>query len=111
MAEARRPRSAGSTSVHEARRAFRAALLEPGGEFIATKHFTQQMASRRFDMNDVVQIARTGRIPNPPEYDMSHGEWKWRIEGRAVDGRIVYVVFSLLGDKQVKGITIVAPWR
>jgi hypothetical protein len=69
------------------------------------------MASRGFDMTDVIQIARTGRIPNPPEYDMGHGEWKWRIEGRAVDSRTVYVVFSVLGIRQVKGITIEAPWR
>jgi hypothetical protein len=70
-----------------------------------------RLGARRFDMNDVVQLARTGRIPNPPEYDMSRDEWQWRIEGQAMDGRKVYVVFSVLSDQQIKGITIEAPWR
>lgn len=86
-------------------------MLESGREFIETRHFKDRMAARRFDMNDVIHPARTGRILNPPEYDMGHGEWQWRIEGRAVDGRTVYVVFSILGEKQVKGFTIEVPWR
>jgi hypothetical protein len=45
-------------------------LLESGREFIETRHFKDRMAARRFDMNDVIHLARTGRILNPPEYDM-----------------------------------------
>ncbi len=55
--------------------------------------------------------ARTGRIHTPPEWDMAHGEWTWRIEGQAVDGRMVFVVFSILGEKTVKGITMETPER
>jgi hypothetical protein len=42
---------------------------------------------------------------------MAHGEWTWRIEGQAVDGRTAYVVFSIVGEKTVKGITIETPGR
>ncbi len=69
------------------------------------------MAERGFELTDVVLLARNGRIPNPPEFDVKHREEKWRIEGKAIDGRAVYVVFSVLGDKRVKGITIETPRR
>lgn len=95
----------------QAVRAFRGALLDLTGEFIATKHFNERLVERQFDVTDVIQLARTGRILHPPEWDTGHGDWTWRIEGRAVDGRMVYVVFSVLGPKQVKGITIEKPRR
>jgi uncharacterized DUF497 family protein len=66
---------------------------------------------RGFELTDVVELARSGRIFNPPEFDVKHGEWKWRIEGKAIDRRAVYVVFSVLGDKTVKAITIATPGR
>jgi len=69
------------------------------------------MVERQFDMADVVQLARTGVIRNPPEWDTKHGERLWRIEGKAVDNRTVYVVFSLPKQNQVKGITIETPER
>jgi len=75
------------------------------------KHFKERMVERQFDLTDVGHVARSGRIHNPPEWDIAHGEWTWRIEGRAVDGRTVYVVFSVVGEKTVKGITIESPGR
>jgi len=98
-------------SAAQARKAFREALLEPDGTFISVKHFKQRMVERQFDLTDVGHVARSGRIHNPPEWDIAHGEWTWRIEGRAVDGRTVYVVFSVVGEKTVKGITIESPGR
>src|SRR3989304_3765940 len=91
-------------SSPQARQAFREALLDPKGEFTATRHFTERMRERRFDLADVIQIARVGRIYNPPEWDTRHGEWTWRIEGKALDGRAVYGGFSLLGKRRGKGI-------
>lgn len=98
-------------TAQQARNAFRAALLEQRGEFIQLKHFKERMAERGFELTDVVLLARNGRILNPPEFDVKHREEKWRIEGKAIDGRAVYVVFSVLGDKRVKGITIETPGR
>lgn len=98
-------------TAEQARKAFRAALLEEQGVFIALKHFKERMGERGFELTDVVALARSGRIFNPPEFDVKHREWKWRIEGKAIDRRAVYVVFSVLGDKTVKGITIETPGR
>jgi len=61
-------------SAAQARKAFREALLEPDGTFISVKHFKQRIMERRFDLNDVGDVARSGRIHNPPEWDIAHGE-------------------------------------
>jgi uncharacterized protein DUF4258 len=98
-------------SAEQARQAFRRPILGSEGEFLTTKHFKERMIERHFDMADVLHLARTGVIHNPPEWDTKHGEWLWRIEGKAVDGRRVYVVFSLPRQHQVKGVTIETPAR
>ncbi len=76
-----------------------------------SRHFEERMAQRGFGLLDVERLAREGRIFNPPEWDVAHGAWVWRIEGRAVDGRAVYVVFSVNAPKRVTGITIETPGR
>jgi hypothetical protein len=73
------------------------------------KHLKERMLERGFDAADILALAHNGRVLNPPEFDVKHGEWKWRIEGKAIDGRAVYVVFSVLSGKAVKGITIETP--
>ena len=98
-------------SKAQAREAFRGARLEPAGIFIETKHFKERLTEGRFDVNDLKTLARTGAVLNPPEWDVKHGEWVWRIEGRAQDGRTAYVVFGVLGPHQVKAITIETPGR
>jgi len=44
----------------QAVRAFRGALLEPTGEFIATKHFNERLVERQFDLTDVIQLRSQG---------------------------------------------------
>ena len=106
MPEPKYTRGPRPLSAEQARQAFRGPLLGSEGEFLATKHFKGRMLERQCDMADVMQLARTGVIHNPPEWDTKHGEWLWRIEGKAVDGRTVYVVFGLPRPHQVKGVTI-----
>ena len=64
------------------------------------------MRQRRFDNLDLVNLAYEGRIFAPPQWDARHREWKWRVEGRAVDGRPMAVAFTVLGPRRVKAVTI-----
>lgn len=109
MGKGRGPQLPDRPSATQAREAFRGALLERDGTFISVKHFKERMVERGFDFSDLFHLARAGQIYNPPELGMKHSELVWRIEGQAVDGRKVYVVFTVLGEKQVKGITIETP--
>ena len=80
-------------------------MLFPVGEFIETKHFSNEMANEGFDRNDLRRLAHGGRIVGRPEWDARHRAWKWRIEGVAVDGRRLAVIFNVLGPRRLRAIT------
>jgi hypothetical protein len=42
---------------------------------------------------DALHVLRTGLIYDEPEPDPKTGEWKYRIEGKEVDGRVLKIVF------------------
>jgi hypothetical protein len=86
--------------------AFGNAVLFPTGEVVETLHFKQRMAQRRFGSLDLVNLAYEGRILASPQWDAQHREWKWRVEGPAVDGRPIAVAFTVLGERRVKAVTI-----
>ena len=110
MAQRKPSRLPRPETPRQALEASKRALLGDG-EFVTTRHFKERLAGRQFDMTDVEHLAREGRILNPPEWDASHGNWTWRLEGRTVDGRTVYVVFAISGTQQVRGIAIETPER
>ena len=78
---------------------------------ISRDDIEDRMAQRHFHMGDVRNLAHEGRIYNPPEWDLRHGQYKWRVEGKALDGRTLYVVFVVLGEHRVRAITIETPGR
>jgi hypothetical protein len=80
-------------------------VLFPVGEFIETKHFSDEMANEGFDRNDLRRLAQGGRIVGRPDWDARHRAWKWRIEGVTVEGRRLVVIFNVLGPHRVRGIT------
>ena len=86
--------------------AFNNAVLFPTGEVVETLHFKQRMAQRRFGSLDLVNLAYEGRILAPPQWDPRHREWKWRVEGPAVDRRPMAVAFTALGPLRVKAVTV-----
>ncbi len=83
----------------------------PHGAVVETRHFKERMAQRRFDQLDVVNLAYTGRISRPPTWDAKHQEWKWRVEGRAVDDRPIAEVFTVIEPLRVKAVTIMGRRR
>ena len=111
MPRRHRPRPPDPGPPHNALAAFKKAVLMPDGEFIFTGHFEDRMAERNFQMGDVRKLAHEGRIYHPPEWDLRYGQHKWRVEGKALDGRTLYVVFVVLGENRVLGITIETPGR
>jgi len=76
------------------------------GYIIPTDHFIQQMDKRNYDMQDVEQVLSTGEVRKPPEYDKEYDNWKYKVEGNAVEGGKVTVLVTILSHREILCITI-----
>lgn len=63
------------------------------GKVIPGKHFREELANEGLDILDAHHILKTGKILQEPEPDIRSGDWKYRIEGIAVDGGALAIVF------------------
>lgn len=67
--------------------------LQTGRRVIPGKHFRDELEDEGLTLDDALWVLRTGQILNEPEPDIKTGEWKYRIEGKEVDGRTLKIVF------------------
>ena len=86
-------------SAGKAKQALNRCLDE--GEVVYSRHFRQELVNDELTMQDVLAVCRSGAITMPPESDIKTGEWKYRIEGRSVDGIGCAVVFSFRSERSV----------
>lgn len=63
------------------------------GRIIIGKHCRDELANEDFDVLDARNVLRKGNIFMEPELDVRSGDWKYRMEGKAIDGRALAVVF------------------
>ncbi len=57
------------------------------GKIIPGKHFRDELAAEGLILPDVLRVLKTGNIFQEPECDPKSGDWKYRVEGREVDGK------------------------
>jgi hypothetical protein len=67
--------------------------LQPGRRVIPGKHFRDELENEGLTLSDALHVLGTGRIYGEPEQDIKTGDWKYRIEGKEVDGRALKIVF------------------
>lgn len=67
--------------------------LQPGRRVIPGKHFRDELESEGLTLSDALHVLKNGRIYDEPEQDIKTGDWKYRIEGKEVDGRTLKIVF------------------
>ena len=65
------------------------------GQFVATRHFKDELKNDGLDMEDAFIVCRSGAILDEPEENMKSGQWRYRITGNTTDGKRVAVVFAL----------------
>lgn len=63
------------------------------GKIIPGKHFRDELAKEGLIFPDALRVLKTGQIYKEPEPDPKTGEWKYRVEGREVDGKWLAIVF------------------
>lgn len=66
-----------------------------------TSHFKQRMALRKITMQDVIYVLRTGAIFAEPELDTKINQWKYKVEGKTIDGAALAIVVALEADKNI----------
>jgi uncharacterized DUF497 family protein len=60
---------------------------------IPGKHFREELANEGLDILDAHNVLRTGIIFKEPEPDIRSGDWKYRIEGTDLEGKLLAVIF------------------
>jgi len=68
------------------------------GKVRVGKHCREELANEDFDILDARNVLRKGNIFMQPELDIKTGDWKYRMEGKAIDGRSLAVVFCFKGS-------------
>lgn len=65
------------------------------GETVPTSHFKERMAQRKVSMQDVIYILKKGAIFIEPELDIKINQWKYKVEGKTIDGEPLAIVIGL----------------
>ncbi len=77
------------------------------GNIITTFHCSfDSMDERNYSIHDVEIVLRKGTVKEPPEYDDDHGQWKYKVEGKTIDGDKAVVVTVILSHHELLAITI-----
>ncbi|HWZ55059.1 MAG TPA: DUF4258 domain-containing protein [Verrucomicrobiae bacterium] len=63
------------------------------GKVILGRHFRDELANEGLFFADALRVLKTGQIYDEPEPDPKTGDWKYRVEGREVDGKWLAIVF------------------
>lgn len=57
-------------------------------------------------MQDVEQVLSNGEVREPPEYDKEYDNWKYKVEGNAVEGDKATAVVTIKSHNEIFCITI-----
>ena len=77
------------------------------GSVIWTDHFCYgSMNYRNYNSQDIDFILKEGTVKEPPEYDKDHCNWKYKVEGKTIDGDIAIVITVILSYRELLAITI-----
>jgi uncharacterized DUF497 family protein len=60
---------------------------------IQGKHFREELANEGLDILDAYNVLQKGHIFQEPEPDIRSGEWKYRMEGTDLEGKLLAIVF------------------
>ncbi len=73
---------------------------------IPGKHFRDELANGSLILPDALRALKTGNIFQEPECDAKSGDWKYRVEGREVDGKWLAIVFCFRATDTAFLITV-----
>ena len=81
--------------------------LQTGRRVIPGSHFRKELEKEGLTLPDALHVLRTGQIYDEPEPDPKTGEWKYRIEGKEVDGKSLAIVFCFKEFDEVDTVFLI----
>jgi len=77
------------------------------GSILWTDHlFYDSMNYRKYSSQDIDFILKEGTVQEPPEYDEDYCNWKYKVEGKTIDGDRAIVITVILSYRELLAITI-----
>lgn len=76
------------------------------GSVIWTDHYYDRTNYRNYSSQDIDFILQEGTVKEPPEYDEDHCNWKYKVEGKTIDGDRAIVITVILSYRELLAITI-----
>jgi len=65
-------------------------------------HCWKRMRQKNYDLQDIYFLLSTGKINEPPEYDENLDNWKWKVEGKVIDGDKATVIVIIVSHRELK---------
>ena len=77
------------------------------GDVILTSHcLLDSMENRSYSIHDVDLVLKKGTVNEPPEYDKFYHNWKYKVEGKTIEGDKAIVITVILSHRALLAITI-----
>ena len=73
---------------------------------LSTSHCQKRLLERGFTIHDLLMLLSNGTVKSPPEYDETHGHYKYKVEGPMLDEDDAVAVTLILGSRSVRIISI-----
>jgi len=71
-----------------------------------TFHCKKRMKQKNYDIQDVDQILSTGKVRKPAEWDSDYDDWKYAVEGNAIERDKATVIVTIVSPNEILCITI-----
>lgn len=79
------------------------------GSIIPTFHINSESCpDRNYDLQDVEEVLKNGIVNEQPEFDDKYENWKYKVEGKAIDGDEAIVITVILSHRELLAITIMS---
>ena len=79
------------------------------GSIIPSKHcFYDSMGKRNYSTQDLEFVLKNGEVKKEPEWDNDHSNWKYEVEGKAIEGDKAIVITVILSHRELRAVTIMS---
>lgn len=77
------------------------------GDIIPTYHYNDTGQNvRNYSLQDVEHVLKNGLVTEAPIFDTNHRSWKYKVEGKAINGDVTIVITAFVSPRELVAITV-----